>query len=155
MDEKANNLRRLIWLNPITLLTIIDIIIIIKIKKLNLILYITKIIGAIFCQVNKINLLNQFNPSIISGNQKWNGAAPIFVNNAEFMIMISDWSKFEKICEFNEIKIILIKINIEAKAWVKKYFIAASVEYMFLYWEKRGIMEIKLISNPIHMPNQE
>lgn len=32
--------------------------------------------GAIFCQVIKISLLIQFNPSITLGNHKWKGAAP-------------------------------------------------------------------------------
>lgn len=68
------------------LLTIIEIIIIEKIKISGFKLYIIKIIGAIFCHVSKIRLLNQFNPSITSGNQKWKGAAPIFVNNAELVI---------------------------------------------------------------------
>lgn len=43
------------------------------------------IIGAIFCQVSKMNELNQFRPSITSGNQKWNGAAPILIISAEFI----------------------------------------------------------------------
>lgn len=48
-----------------------------------------RIIGAIFCHVNKIEQLNQFNPSITSGNQKWKGAAPNFINNAEFNIILN------------------------------------------------------------------
>lgn len=42
------------------------------------------IIGANFCQVKIIRVLFQFKPSIISGNQKWKGAAPIFIRSAEF-----------------------------------------------------------------------
>lgn len=37
------------------------------------------IAGAIFCQVIIIKQFIQSNPSMISGNQKWNGAVPIFV----------------------------------------------------------------------------
>lgn len=121
----------------------------------NFLLYITKIIGAIFCHVNRIKLLNQFNPSITSGNQKWKGAAPIFVNNAELMIIIKYWFKLKKNDEFMDIIIIINKINIEAKVWVKKYLIEASLEYIFLYIENKGIIEIILISNPIHIPNHE
>lgn len=44
--------------------------------------------GAIFCQVSIIDAVIQFNPSITSGNQKWNGAAPIFVSNAVLMIKL-------------------------------------------------------------------
>lgn len=50
-------------------------------------LYMIMIIGAIFCQVNRTNLLIHDRPSITSGNQKWKGAAPIFVNNALLIIM--------------------------------------------------------------------
>lgn len=42
--------------------------------------------GVIFCQVIKIKLFNQDNPSTILGNQKWNGAAPIFINIDELII---------------------------------------------------------------------
>lgn len=48
--------------------------------------YIIRIIGAIFCQVSIIVLLSHVNPIIISGNQKWNGAAPILINKAVFNI---------------------------------------------------------------------
>lgn len=41
--------------------------------------------GVIFCHVIKIRLLNQDNPSIIFGNQKWKGAAPIFINMEELI----------------------------------------------------------------------
>lgn len=111
--------------------------------------------GAIFCHVNRIKLLNQFNPSITSGNQKWKGAAPIFVNNAELVIIIKYWFKLKKNDEFMDIIIIINKINIEAKVWVKKYLIEASLEYIFLYIENKGIIEIILISNPIHIPSHE
>lgn len=43
----------------------------------------------------------------------------------------------------------------EAKACVKKYFNEASVEKRFLVFVINGIKESKLISNPIHAPNQE
>lgn len=56
-------------------------------------------------------------------------------------------------------KIILIKIVnkklIEAIAWVKKYFNAASEDRRFLWFEIRGIKLSKLISRPIQHPNQE
>lgn len=53
-----------------------------------LIFLIKIIIGAIFCHVNIIKLVIQFKPSIISGNQKWNGAAPILVKRDIFIIII-------------------------------------------------------------------
>lgn len=107
----------LVWFRPIKPLVIIEIMITIKINKENFKLYMIKIIGAIFCHVNIKNLLNQFNPSIISGNQKWNGAAPIFVKNEEFIIILRNSLEFWGI-NSNSILIIMIENNkiIEAKA---------------------------------------
>lgn len=42
----------------------------------------------------------------------------------------------------------------EAKAWVKKYFKAASVENWLFLLDIRGIKDKRLISNPIQAPNQ-
>lgn len=41
------------------------------------------IMGAIFCQVIRIKHDTQSKPSIILGNQKWNGAAPNFNKRGE------------------------------------------------------------------------
>ena len=57
-------------------------------KTIILGLYIRRIIGAIFCHVSIIRQKFQSNPSITSGNQAWNGAAPILVKSAEFKIII-------------------------------------------------------------------
>lgn len=119
-------------------------------------LFIIRIIGAIFCHVNIIEQFNQFNPSITSGNQKWKGAAPNFINNAEFNIILNVDSILLKINSlFN--KIIIIENNkiIEAIVWVIKYFIEDSDFIIFLEEFIRGIIEIKLISNPIHILIQE
>lgn len=86
IDEKVKILRKEIWFNPITPLTSILMITIVIIKLFKEKLYINKIIGAIFCQVNMSKLFVHLSPSITSGNQKWNGAAPIFVKSAEFII---------------------------------------------------------------------
>ena len=43
--------------------------------------------GANFCHVIKISLFVQFIFSITFGNQKWNGAAPIFIINVTQIIM--------------------------------------------------------------------
>lgn len=110
--------------------------------------------GVIFCQVIKIKLLNQDNPSIILGNQKWKGVLPIFISIEEFIIIEIKLfiSKFF-------IKIILIKIVnkklIEAIDWVKKYFNDASVANKLLELEIRGINLKRLISKPIQHPNHE
>jgi len=55
---------------------------------------------------------------------------------------------------FNINKIIPNNKIEEAKAWVKKYFKDASVDIKLSSLIK-GIKDNKLISNPIHAPNQE
>lgn len=88
-------------------------------------LYINKIIGAIFCHVSIIRQFHQFRPSMTSGNQAWKGAAPILVNKAEFIIIIKTefWGKISV-----KFKLIIIenKKITEAKACVMKYFKADS-----------------------------
>lgn len=43
----------------------------------------------------------------------------------------------------------------EAKAWIKKYFKAASLDIKLLISIIKGIIDNKLISSPIHTPNHE
>lgn len=118
------------------------------------ILYIKRIIGAIFCHVNNSNEFIQFNPSITSGNQKWKGAAPILVNKAELKIIEYILGMRLNIKLF-DIKIIANNKIVEAKACVIKYLIEASEEFILLLLFIRGIIDSKLISKPIHIPNHE
>lgn len=46
------------------------------------------------------------------------------------------------------------KNKVEAIAWEMKYFRAASEAIIFFVSLIRGIIEIKLISSPIHIPSQ-
>lgn len=127
-------------------------VIIIEQKNILRLEYIKITIGAIFCQVINIKALIQFNPSITSGNQKWKGAAPIFVNKEELKISVKiSW------LYINFIDIIIIENNkiVDAKAWVIKYFIAASDSNEFFVLLINGIKDKRLISNPIHIPIQE
>lgn len=93
--------------------------IIILIKILLIIKYDNKIIGASFWIEDNKNTWGQFKPSITWGNQKWNGALANFNKRAK------------------KIKIYLIKRNnkernpdemnkADPKAWIRKYFKAAS-----------------------------
>lgn len=143
-------------MRPINPLIIIEIMITVKINNDIFSEYMIKIIGAIFCHVNIKNLLNQFNPSIISGNQKWNGAAPIFVKNEEFKIILRNSLEFWGINSSSNL-IIIIENNkiIDAKVCVIKYFRAASEAYIFLLLDIKGIIDSKLISKPIHILIQE
>jgi len=115
------------------------------------------IIGATFCQVIKIILLIQFNPSITIGNQKWKGAIPIFIIKEEAKIILILELKFNK--NFHSIikenRIIENNKILEARACVKKYFKEASDENKLFNFIVKGIKDNKLISKPIQILNQE
>lgn len=121
-------------------------------------MYDKSIRGAIFCHVINIKPFIQFSPSITPGNQKWKGAAPIF-SKSEELIKIETAVLFiaKELLEL-KIKAAIITVNnrvAEAKAWVKKYFSEASVESKLLVFVIKGMKDNRLISNPIHAPNQE
>jgi len=80
------------------------------------------IIGAIFCHVISNKHANQFKPSIIEGNQRWNGISLNFISSGMTINILK--SLIKNIDLFNN------KINskIDAKAWIKKYFIVDSIE---------------------------
>lgn len=79
--------------------------------------------GEIFCQVINKRQDIQFKPSIIEGNHKWKGIKLSFINKG---IKIN---KLIFIIRKNiDLKIKKINNRIEAKAWIKKYFIVASIE---------------------------
>ncbi len=113
--------------------------------------------GAIFCHVIRIILLIQFKPSITMGNQKWNGAIPVFIIREEakitlilelkFVIIFHSIKKENKMIENNNI--------LEAKACVKKYFKEASEENKLFNFIVKGIKDNKLISNPIQTLNHD
>lgn len=93
-------------------------------------------IGAIFCHVIRIIVVIQLNPSTISGNQKWNGAAPIFIMRVEFITIIMYLLIFIIISFIIFVEIITIiienmKID-EDIAWTRKYFIIDSEDINLL-----------------------
>ena len=101
--------------------------------------------------------LIHLNPSITSGNQKWNGAAPIFVRRAELRMIVGSWlySKLLIVLVLVIIKITANKRTVEAMAWVIKYFRDDSVERIFFCLFNRGIIDRRLISSPSHIPIHE
>lgn len=111
--------------------------------------------GAIFCQVIKIILELHIRPSITLGNQKWKGAAPVFINIAEVIKIIVRLIKFEVKLIKNKLITIAKRNTAEANAWIKKYFKEDSEENKFFGLIIKGIKDNKLISNPIHILNQE
>lgn len=116
-----------------------------------------RITGAIFCQVIKIILLIQFNPSITIGNQKWKGAIPVFIIKDDARIILI--FEFIFIIDFHSIKkenkIIENRSILEAIAWVKKYFKEASEENKLFNFIVKGIKDKRLISKPIQTLNHE
>lgn len=148
--------RRLIWLIPISPLIIMASIMMVDINIVNFMLYINKIIGATFCHVKINKQFGHLNPSITSGNQKWNGAIPIFVRREEFIINTNVDSKF--IFLIIEVLVIINKAEnkkiVEATDCVMKYLTDDSEDKTLLLFI-RGIIDNILISKPSHIPNQE
>lgn len=157
IDEKARILRNLVWFILIILLKIREIITKEIIKLLVIMLNINKVIGIIFCHVRINKAFNHDNPSIISGNQKWKGAIPILVNRAEFIAIMNldGGTRLLIINDSFSIMMTAIKITEEAIACVIKYLIDASEDIILFFLYIRGIIDRRLISNPIHIPNQE
>lgn len=111
------------------------------------ILIIRIVIGANFCQVNKIPNEVQEILSAIDGTQKWKGAAPSLINKA---ILISSSGSIEKLFWIDESN------NIEdLTAWIKKYLKLASIEKILNLLIIRGINPIIFISIPNQIGNQE
>lgn len=119
-------------------------------------MYINKTIGAIFCHVNIIVEFHHLKPSRTSGNQKWNGVIPIFNKNLEFIIKAGNSliSFLERLDSHINI-IIEIIIAVDAITWEKKYLIIDSEEVLFFWLISKGIIDITLISKPIHTPIHE
>lgn len=153
IDEYAINFRKDNWFNP-PIEPTNEHITILKVNSDDWEMYEIRVIGANFCQVIKINLFNHLKPSITLGNQKWKGAAPLFIKSDEiiihkvsFTLTVLDISYNIKTVENNNIE--------DAIAWVKKYFKEASVVSGFFVSLIRGIKDNRLISNPIQALNQE
>lgn len=72
--------------------------------------------------MSKIKHENQFNPSIMEGNQMWNGIKLSLINNGIINIKLLFNIKN------NDLLIRKINNKIDAKAWIKKYFMVDSIE---------------------------
>jgi len=150
IDEYAIILRRNVWLIPPIAPTNADVIIaagtmyrVSEYKR-----YDRRERGAIFWIVIRIITWSHWSPSITLGNQKWKGAAPAFNNKATVKSVVAR-SPDDII---KDADIIIIE---EPKAWIKKYFKAASEEYWLFLEEISGINDKRLSSSPIQAPNQE
>lgn len=105
-------------------------------------------IGAIFWIVIRTMHCPHPIPCITGGNQRCKGAAPIFNNKA---ILINKLG-----LELNKSSVgDLAKIAAEPKAWIRKYFKAASAAYILSFDEIIGIKDRRFNSNPIQAVNHD
>jgi len=152
MEEYVIIVLNIIWFNPPSPPVRADRVII-SIINWGLFKEVTKINGAIFCQVKIMVHWTQVAIFITWGNQKWNGAIPIFTQRA--IKIISFWMLIILVSVL-ALVISLVKIIIkEAIAWAKKYLIAVSVERGVNLTTNKGISLIKLISKPSQQVNHE
>lgn len=159
IDEYAMILRSWVWFNPPQPPIAIDISDIIRRRFIlirGVIIYRTDK-GASFCHVNKISPDINGIPWVTSGTQKWNGDNPSFIVRAIVIIMdavglisfiIDQWPVN------NRLVIAAIIRSMDAVAWVRKYFVAASVDRGLCSFVNRGIMASIFISNPTQIINQ-
>lgn len=88
------------------------------------------------------------NLSIICVNQKWKGLTPSFKRRAGVTINENNFGENNKI-DLEKI------IKEEPKAWIKKYFRAASEEYREFLDIIKGINDKRFNSRPVHTLNHE
>jgi hypothetical protein len=134
----------------------VDIRIILNVKALISIKYDISIKGAAFCTVINSAQFSHLNPSITPGNHQWKGAAPLFNRRGVQMIIVV----YGLLSNVNRssVNVFITTINssvAEARTCTMKYFNDASVLYIFLTLDIRGINDIRLISRPIHAPSHE
>ena len=125
-------------------------------KALISIRYDININGAAFCTVISSAQFSHLNPSITPGNHQWRGAAPLF-NRIGVQMIIGVYGFISNVNK-SSVSVFITTINnsvAEASTCIMKYFNDASVLYMFLTLDIRRIIDIRLISRPIHAPSHE
>ena len=113
--------------------------------------------GAIFCQVSRIIPDINGIPWVTSGTQKWKGDNPSFIDKATVIMLDTiGFRMFRAVhCPVNNRFMIIPSIrSIDAVAWVRKYFVAASIARGLNFFVRMGIMASMFISNPIQIVNQ-
>lgn len=113
--------------------------------------------GASFCHVSKIIPDISGIPWVTSGTQKWNGDKPSFIVRANVIIIdavglisfiIDQWPVYSRLMIAAIIK------SMDAVAWVRKYFVAASVDRGLCSFVSSGIIASIFISKPTQVMNQ-
>lgn len=113
--------------------------------------------GASFCHVRRIRPDDRGIPWVTSGTQKWNGDRPSFITRAR--VMTVDASGFVMFVtvhwpEYRRLVTIASMSSIDAVAWVRKYFVAASTARGLCCFISTGIMANMFISKPIQTRSQ-
>jgi hypothetical protein len=112
--------------------------------------------GAAFRTVINSAEFSHLNSSITPGNHQWRDAAPLF--NRRGVQMIIGVYGFLSNLNMSSVNVFITTMNSSvagANTCTMKYFNEASVLYMFLTLDIRGINDIILISKPIHAASHE
>lgn len=152
IDEYASSGRKWVWFIPRAPPTNALIPAVIIIRVLDCVLYsviISSDNGANFCHVDKIIQFVQDSEAITDGYQKWHGAIPNLISMATVITHIGT------ICDIGWYSILMPRsINIDPRAWDKKYLIDASVSWFDFVAIIIGMNLNMLISNMIHALSQ-
>jgi len=151
IDENAISFRICVWFSPPSPPIVMDMIAMVN-RAVWLILFdnarrIDN--GASFCHVSIVRLVSVVVPCVTSGSQKWNGAAAIFIIRASVISVVDVWFVVSVISHWEVSIAFIVAANImviDANVWVRKYFVAASVDRGWLGFEIIGIMDNVLIS---------
>lgn len=96
-------------------------------------------------------------PCRTSGSQKCSGASPSFIDRAIVNMMQADWLVSWKISHVPVDQALIVLENrmvAEAAAWIRKYFVAASVARGWCCLAMIGIMARVFNSSPIQASSQ-
>jgi hypothetical protein len=120
---------------------------ILSVKVLISIGYDININGAAFCTLINSAPFSHLNPSMTPGNHQWKVAGPLF-NRIVVQMIIGVYEFLSNVNMFS-VNVFITTMNssvAEASTCTMKYFNEASVLYIFLTLDVRGIKDIRLIS---------
>lgn len=159
MEEKAINFRSWVWFSPPRPPRVME-----RIAVISRMVWLTLFdiasrsdMGASFCHVRIIRPVSIVVPWVTSGSQKWNGAAAIFIIKDKVMMVIEVWSDISVISQWDVFRAFIVAANnmvMEARVWVRKYFVAASVARGWCGLEIIGVIESVLISRQAQAMSQ-
>lgn len=158
MEENASIFRICVWFNPPHPPTNTEIILAVKtsLVSVNSLIENTSIRGAIFCHVAIMSPLEKGSPWRTSGNQKWQGASPILKARAaatarEVTVLTGSSTDQDPVTH----ACISAPFSNRAAlmAWIRKYFMVASIFRGENLEHSRGTRARVLVSNPTQIIN--